>query len=67
MDVDLHESSVSHQAAQNEVDRLQAVIARKRRYFKELRQDLEHSLRAADGTIAANTAEITYLREPVET
>ncbi|ETP10016.1 hypothetical protein F441_14255 [Phytophthora nicotianae CJ01A1] len=58
---ELRESATSHKAAQAEVDRLEAVIERKTRRFRTMRENYERRLKVADNTIATHSAELDRL------
>ncbi|ETL33683.1 hypothetical protein L916_13916 [Phytophthora nicotianae] len=62
---ELRESATSHKAAQAEVDRLEAVIERKTRRFRTMRENYERRLKVADNTIATHSAELDRLRPKI--
>ncbi|ETO68682.1 hypothetical protein F444_14527, partial [Phytophthora nicotianae P1976] len=64
---ELRESAASQQAAQAEVDRLEATIERETRRFRTLRESYERRLKVADNTITARSVELVRLRDRVLT
>ncbi|ETM41458.1 hypothetical protein L914_12766, partial [Phytophthora nicotianae] len=60
--LELRELATSHNSAQAEVARLEAVVERKTRRFRALREGYERLLNVAYNTIAAHSAELIRLQ-----